>query len=51
MAPLFICSQQHNFLGIIQRDNHNEDIFLSDFFLKVTMLDFSLNAAMEAGKI
>lgn len=32
-------------------DNSNEDIFWTKFFAKVTMLDFSLNAAMAAGKI
>ncbi len=32
-------------------DNSNEDIFWTNFFAKVTMLDFSLSAAMAAGKV
>lgn len=31
-------------------DNSDEDIFWSNFFSKVTMLDFSLKAAMQAGR-
>jgi tRNA(fMet)-specific endonuclease VapC len=36
---------------LFRGDNSNEDIFWSNFFSKVTMLEFSLKAAMEAGKI
>ncbi len=32
-------------------DNSNEDIFWFNFFDQITILDFSLKAAMEAGKI
>ncbi len=32
-------------------DNSKEDIFWSDFFSKITVLDFSLHAGMKAGKI
>ena len=32
-------------------DNSAEDIFWSNFFSKVTMLDFTATAAMQAGKI
>ena len=32
-------------------DNSTEDIFWTKFFSQITMLDFSLQAAMEAGKI
>lgn len=32
-------------------DNSNEDVFWSKFFSQVTMLDFTLKAALEAGRI
>ena len=32
-------------------DNSAEDAFWSNFFSKITMLDFTVAAAMEAGKI
>ena len=32
-------------------DNSKEDIFWSNFFSQIVILDFSLKAAMSAGKI
>ncbi len=32
-------------------DNSDEDIFWANFFLQITMLDFTIKAAMQAGKI
>jgi tRNA(fMet)-specific endonuclease VapC len=36
---------------LLRGDNSKEDIFWSDFFSKITILDFSLDAAKEAGRI
>ncbi len=36
---------------LLRGDNSNEDIFWLNFFKQVTMLDFTLQAAIEAGKI
>ncbi len=58
LTKLYKLSLQYSFAvttitayELYRGDNSNEDIFWSRFFSKVTMLDFSLNAAKQAGVI